>query len=114
MNDGSTDSSGAICDKYAEQDSRVRVFHKENGGVSSARNEGLEHVKGEYINFCDADDKLQINALEKMYEYLDENKEWIDLVAIPLKFFGAKTGEHLLNYKFKTPHIVDLRKEYQY
>lgn len=56
IDDGSADSSGAICDKYAEQDSRVRVFHKENGGVSSARNMGLDNAKGEWIAFVDSDD----------------------------------------------------------
>lgn len=56
IDDGSTDSSGTICDAYAAKDSRVRVFHKENGGVSSARNLGLDHAQGEYITFCDADD----------------------------------------------------------
>ena len=56
INDGSTDSSGVICDKYAEQDSRVRVFHKENGGVSSARNIGLDNANGDWIAFVDSDD----------------------------------------------------------
>lgn len=56
VDDGSKDTSGAICDAYAAQDSRVRVFHKGNGGVSSARNLGLDHAQGEYITFCDADD----------------------------------------------------------
>lgn len=56
IDDGSTDSSGAMCDRYAEQDSRVRVFHKENGGVSSARNLGLDNAIGEWITFCDSDD----------------------------------------------------------
>ena len=56
IDDGSTDSSGVICDKYAEQDSRVRVFHKENGGVSSARNIGLDNANGVWITFCDSDD----------------------------------------------------------
>lgn len=59
VDDGSKDSSGAICDKYAEQDSRVRVFHKENGGVSSARNMGLDNAKGEWICFVDSDDEIQ-------------------------------------------------------
>ncbi len=56
VNDGSKDRSGEICDKYAASDSRVRVFHKENGGVSSARNVGLNNAKGEWVTFCDADD----------------------------------------------------------
>ena len=56
VNDGSPDNSGAICDEYAKKDNRVRVFHKENGGVSSARNLGLDNAIGEWITFCDADD----------------------------------------------------------
>ena len=56
INDGSKDKSGKICDEYAEKDSRVRVFHKENGGVSSARNLGLDNARGEFVCFCDSDD----------------------------------------------------------
>lgn len=56
IDDGSTDSSGVICDRYAELDSRVRVFHKKNGGASSARNMGLDNARGEFIGFVDADD----------------------------------------------------------
>ena len=56
INDGSKDKSGEICDEYAIRDSRVRVFHKENGGVSSARNVGLDNATGEWIAFVDSDD----------------------------------------------------------
>lgn len=63
IDDGSKDSSGAICDEYAEQDPRVRVFHKENGGVSSARNVGLDNAKGEWVTFCDSDDWVGIDWL---------------------------------------------------
>ena len=56
VDDGSKDGSPAICDEYAEKDARVRVFHKENGGVSSARNVGLDNAKGEWITFIDSDD----------------------------------------------------------
>lgn len=63
VDDGSTDSSGAICDEYAEKDSRVKVFHKANGGVSSARNLGLENAKGEWVAFVDSDDWLERNYL---------------------------------------------------
>lgn len=63
IDDGSTDSSGAICDRYAEQDSRVRVFHKENNGASSARNVGLDNVRGEFVGFVDADDYVSLEFL---------------------------------------------------
>lgn len=64
IDDGSKDSSGQICDEYATKDSRVRVFHKENGGVSSARNFGLDNANGNYICFIDADDWIESNYLE--------------------------------------------------
>lgn len=56
IDDGSTDNSGKICDEYAEKDTRIRVFHKENGGASSARNVGLDNACGEWIAFADSDD----------------------------------------------------------
>ena len=70
IDDGSTDSSGALCDKYAEQDSRIRVFHKENGGVSSARNTGLDNAEGEYIIFVDSDDYMKSQMCEILYNKL--------------------------------------------
>lgn len=68
VDDGSTDDSGLICDKYANEDSRIRVIHKENGGLSSARNAGLDIAKGKYIGFVDSDDYIDKN----MYKYLFE------------------------------------------
>ncbi|MFI3314810.1 MAG: glycosyltransferase family A protein [Rikenellaceae bacterium] len=65
IDDGSSDGSGEICDKYAKCDSRIKVFHKENGGVSSARNLGLEVACGSWVVFLDGDDFLQPEALEK-------------------------------------------------
>ena len=68
IDDGSTDNSGNICDEYAEKDNRVRVFHKANGGVSSARNIGLDNSKGEWISFVDADDWLNSDYLITLFE----------------------------------------------
>ena len=67
VDDGSPDQCGAICDTYAETDDRVRVIHKKNGGVSSARNCGLETVTGDYIFFVDSDDTLEENAIEILF-----------------------------------------------
>ncbi|NLK11775.1 MAG: glycosyltransferase family 2 protein, partial [Staphylococcus equorum] len=58
INDGSTDKSGDICKYYAEQDNRVKVFYKKNGGVSSARNMGIKYSKGDWLYFMDSDDFL--------------------------------------------------------
>ena len=66
INDGSKDNSGTICDQYAVNDSRVRVFHKENGGVSSARNLGLENARGEWVTFVDSDDWIYEQSLMQL------------------------------------------------
>ena len=66
IDDGSTDASGSICDEYAAKDERIRVFHKENGGISSARNVGLNYAQGEWIFFVDSDDSLPKTSLESL------------------------------------------------
>lgn len=68
VNDGSTDNSGVICDLYSQKDSRVRVIHKPNGGVSSARNLGIDQARGEWITFVDSDDWVNEDFLKKRYE----------------------------------------------
>lgn len=69
VNDGSQDNSGRICDKYRLLDSRITVIHKENGGLSSARNAGLGVAKGEYIAFVDSDDWVNSDMYEVLYNY---------------------------------------------
>ena len=68
INDGSKDSSGEIIDNYAKNDSRFIAIHKNNEGVSAARNDGLKIAKGEFVFFCDSDDILAENALDKLYQ----------------------------------------------
>ena len=73
INDGSRDRSPEICDAYAAEDVRIRVFHKENGGVSKARNLGLENATGEYIAFLDADDRFEPQTLQVLLELCEKN-----------------------------------------
>lgn len=77
IDDGSMDKSGKICDEYAKKDNRIRIFHKENGGVSSARNIGLDNAYGEWIAFADADDKVYSCWLEN---FIDEISKKADLI----------------------------------
>ena len=67
VDDGSPDSSGAMCDQFAEQDQRVKVIHKENGGLSDARNAGIEIATGEYLGFVDSDDYIADDMYETLY-----------------------------------------------
>jgi len=71
VNDGSRDGSGAICDTYAARDARVKVIHKENGGLSSARNAGMDAATGEYITFVDSDDWIEADAYAHLLDLID-------------------------------------------
>ena len=74
VDDGSTDGSGEICDKYAEKyENKIKVIHTENRGLSAARNKGLENTKGKYIAFVDSDDWIEPETIEKLYELLVKN-----------------------------------------
>lgn len=68
VDDGSTDGTGALCDELAAKDARIRVFHQQNGGSSSARNLGLDHASGEYIGFVDSDDYIDKNMYRNLYD----------------------------------------------
>ena len=78
IDDGSKDKSGAICDEYAAKDSRIRVYHKENGGVSSARNIGLENARGEWLSFIDGDDEITDG-----YFNIRQEHERVDVIIKP-------------------------------
>ncbi len=71
VDDGSTDNSGAICDEYKKLDKRVLVIHKENEGVSKARNVGMDISKGEYLTFVDSDDYIEPNMYEELYSSIE-------------------------------------------
>ena len=73
IDDGSTDSSGKICDQYKEKDSRIKVIHQKNKGLSGARNTGLDNATGKYIMFLDPDDSFELDACEKLYNYIEKS-----------------------------------------
>lgn len=112
VNDGSIDKSLEICRWYEKKyHQSIVVINKENGGVSSARNAGLEIATGRYVNFLDADDMLQEDACEKVVGFYE--KYDVDVVSLPLIYFDAKEGNHLLNWKFSSTRVIDIDREYE-
>lgn len=88
VDDGSTDDSGDICDQYAAYDDRIKVIHQENGGLSAARNTGIEAANGDYIGFVDSDDYIGLTVYEDMLHLLKEN----NLDIIEFTAFRDKNG----------------------
>lgn len=95
VDDGSSDDSGTICDKYSKKDSRIRVIHKENGGLSSARNAGLDIASGEYIYFLDGDDFIDPDLIEQGIKFF---KDGIDLVVF--NYRGQTEGKFITQSQF--------------
>lgn len=90
VDDGAKDSSGRICDEFAQKDPRVRVVHKENGGLSSARNAGIDIARGEFLEFVDSDDWLEPDAVESMLRLAQSHQ--VELVVGGRWDVSAKTG----------------------
>lgn len=95
VDDGSTDSSRYIVDEYASMYDNFHAYHKENGGLSSARNYGMQYAKGEYIHFFDSDDLVAYDAYEKLYEYAKKDKYDI-ITGNFLKFTEEKTWANVI------------------
>ena len=97
IDDGCTDGSPAICDACAAEDDRIRVFHKKNGGVSSARNLGLREAKGDYIAFLDVDDRFEFRALETLWSLREQTgADSVGCAHLNLTADGKKFPELLL------------------
>ena len=97
VNDGSTDNSLEILKKYSNQDSRIIIIDKKNGGLSSARNEGLKIATGEFIGFVDSDDYIESNTYEECILKFKEDIT-IDMVCFSFKFV-YENSEHIINSK---------------
>lgn len=91
VDDGATDSSGAICDRYAQQFGNVTVLHKPNGGLSSARNAGMAAAEGEYVCFVDSDDYIAEGAVQALLDWIDENKADVCFLKVDKVYPDGKT-----------------------
>ncbi|MED3939488.1 glycosyltransferase family 2 protein [Priestia megaterium] len=114
VNDGSTDNCGEICDKYVGKDNRVRVIHKKNGGLSDARNSGIEAAKGHYIGFVDSDDWIEPNMYEILYTLCVENGADISTCSINIwdkenkrKCWGASNTTKIFDSRIAIKYMYD-------
>lgn len=98
IDDGSTDGCAAICDGYGEKDPRIKVLHKKNGGLSSARNAGLDLAAGEYILFVDSDDYINREMVQKLYDALVRNGADMCVCDLSIVDTNGKKLQSQLNY----------------
>lgn len=99
VDDGSPDNSGDICDEFAKRDSRIKVIHKKNGGLSSARNAGMNLATGKYITFCDSDDYLKPQTISR---YIELQKKYnSDIVSCESLLYNNGTTTIIENYHKK-------------
>lgn len=103
VDDGSPDNCGALCDQYAEQDARVRVIHRENGGISAARNSGLEIMQGDYLIFVDSDDWLAMDAVQVLYDRLQQDDSDVAMGQV-VKIY--EDGQTSVTRCAETPNLV--------
>ncbi len=111
VDDGSNDDSYDVCLKYQKKYPENIVLAKsEHRGPAGARNVGLEYATGEFVNFLDSDDKLSLNVLSEVYAFFNEFRT--DLVTIPIEYFGAKSGNQYMNYRFTKTGLIDLNERF--
>lgn len=111
VNDGSEDDCEEICRKYHERyPDNITLLTQENSGQAAARNNGFKHVDAKYVNFTDSDDYLSLNAFEEVYNFFEMHFDEMDVVSIPITFFGKVNAPHMLNGKFSDSKVIDLSK----
>lgn len=107
IDDGSTDKSKMICDSYANKDKRIKVIHTSNGGVSKARNIGIQESKGSYISFVDSDDIIEPNFISKLFSLLSKGNYQVAQVATQLIDETGKKIDKRFVYQGKRKNLID-------
>ena len=109
IDDGSQFDCANMCDEFAKQDSRIRVLHQVNRGVSAARNAGIKMAKGDWITFVDADDWLDLDSLEKLYEYLKNTRcrDAIDVLLFDL-IREKNDSNKIIRFEFKSGYCYSM------
>lgn len=105
IDDGSTDNSGAMCDKYAETDKRIMVVHKKNGGLASARLAGLKIATGKWLMFLDSDDYLEHDTLRDSVNAAIENESDLVRFGMIFRYYNKSVCYSLKNYSTKEEHL---------
>ena len=113
VDDGSTDASAAIAERFRDRHPDIiKVLRQTNRGPSAARNAGFALARGEIVNFLDADDRLERNALRLVRRFFAERGRAVDIVTLPISYFDARRGPHPLNFKFRRrAPVIDLAAE---
>ena len=104
VDDGSTDNSPQICDDYAKAYDFISVFHKENGGLSAARNTGISHAEGEYVYFPDSDDWIEPNTFSDLAEVIESDQ--YDIISFNREFVKSKGYERFITNKYPDKKIA--------
>ncbi|WP_311475476.1 glycosyltransferase [uncultured Corynebacterium sp.] len=115
INDGSPDGSHDICTAYQQRfPDNIRYYQQENRGVSATRNRGISMARGKHLGFLDPDDLYAEDTLKSVLEFFESrHDDGVELATVPIHFFGAREGEHLLNSKFrKGSRVIDVSKEW--
>lgn len=105
IDDGTKDNSGILCDSYVKIDNRIRVIHKENGGLSSARNVGIEIATGDYIFFLDSDDYISENCISRLVSLMEEYDA--DISIIQMKYIPENADKESTEYEKEEIKIMD-------
>jgi glycosyltransferase involved in cell wall biosynthesis len=110
VDDGSPDDSGKKCDKWAEQDTRIKVIHKANGGPSDARNAGLKAATGNYVTFVDSDDEVAPDTYAPLITFLSQHRE-VQILEFPARIHIGGKDEHILTFADSIMDITTSEKK---